>query len=113
MKSQLWFEDRLRSAGFPVRRTTHRGAIYMFGPLRIRMTKRTVLPRLFERFGHEMNPGEGKAQVFVLGSNSEPGTPKAQVVMDLESFTQIVQWLCEGDPEMFLREIRYRKGTEG
>ena len=108
--SLRWMKERLVEKGWPVTRlTTTRSNRMRLGPLEIFASSYLWTSRVVDKYGHEMKPGDGKAFAVIYASREKPDTMPAQVLMSLESFTQIVEWLIEGDKDSFLRDTRPRR----
>jgi hypothetical protein len=82
------------------------------GPLEVFASSYLWPARVVDKYGKEMNPGEGLAFAVIYGAREKPGAMPAQVLMSLESFTQIVDWLIAGDKDSFLRDVTRKKGME-
>lgn len=106
-----WMKDRLTSAGYPVRMGSVGRNLLVLGPLRVAATTYQQPAQIEHVYADRMSPGQGQAFAVIVGVHKEPGYRQAQVVMSLESFTQIVEWLIQGDPGSFLRPVK-RKGFE-
>lgn len=106
-----WMKERLVAAGHPVKMGSVGRNLLVLGPLQIAATTYQRLWDIEHVYGDRMSPGQGQAFAVITGVHLEPGHRQAQVVMSLESFTQIVEWLIKGDPGSFLRPVK-RKGFE-
>ena len=110
--SLKWFERRMTDAGFRVRRQPPMHNTYILGPLMIKGTPQKKAPGAIDDCRDLFFPGKGKAFALILEATAQPNERPGQVVMDMGSFTQLVEWAISSDPGMFMREYRYRKDTD-
>ena len=110
--SLKWFERRMTDAGFRVKRQPPMHNTYILGPLMIKGTPQTRTQSAVDDVKHLFFPGKGKAFALVLDATAQPNERRTQMMMDLASFTQLVEWAISSDPGMFMREYRYRKDTD-
>lgn len=111
MVSLNWLKDRLVGKGYPVRIGSVGRKRLILGPLTIVGSTYTMQSYITGSYGSQMKPGEGQAFAVIRAVHLPPDSVDGQVVMSLESFAQIVEWLIEKNPDSFLRPVK-RKGFE-
>lgn len=112
LASLRWFETQLRDLGYPVRKLPRTHNTYALGPLTVKGTQMSRISVAVQRTKEFFHPGPGKAFALITDAKRGQGEIEAQVVMDLESFTELVKWAVAGNPQEFLRAYKYGKDKD-
>lgn len=103
---------RARLSGWPAQ-TPPRTYRMVYGPLTIQASSYVIHWKATQQYRDEMVREGEQAFAIVTNLKGEPDEEDGQVVMSLQSFTQLLQWLFTANPEMFVRPMKHEKGTDG
>jgi len=111
--SMVWFKQRLLEEGFVTTGQQRDSLNFILGPLHVQGTATMIKPRALVNNRDRMTPGKDRAFALITSAHLPPDSSQGQVQMSLESFTQMVVWLLQGDTSRFLRDIKRREGKDG
>ena len=91
--------------------TTSRYNSLQYGPFTVK-AQWSREPGTARREQGEKMTAPGQVFVVLLSADKEPNG-KQMAVMTVDHLIQIMTWLMESDPDMFVRPRKHRKGTQG